>query len=128
MSFPRYSTLFLAVLTVLLLIVELNNIIELICVYSSGNDIWEIKNTTTDSQSICTENTDVSTTSTSQLHCQSLCEADENCVGIACDNYFGCTEKCVICYAGIFVYDPDYDFIAKPPTPPATTAAPLFDE
>ena len=82
----------------------------------------------TEEQSICTENTDVSTTSTSQLHCQSLCEADENCVGVACDNYFGCTEKCVICYSGVFVFDPDTDFYAKPPTPASTTAGSFFDE
>ena len=61
----------------------------------------------------CVEHTDQSATSTSQIHCQSLCENDANCIGIGCDNYRGCTEKCLICYSEVFEFDGEITFYKK---------------
>jgi len=97
------------------------------CVATYGNDIsddahyvscifpgveealWEMF----EDKKTCVENTDQSTTSTSQIHCQSLCENDAMCIGIGCDNYRGCTEKCLICYAGDLKFDAEVAFYNK---------------
>jgi len=97
------------------------------CVATYGNDIsddapyfscifpgveealWEMS----EDKKTCVENTDQSATSTSQIHCQSLCENDAMCIGIGCDNYRGCTEKCLICYAGDLKFDAEVAFHNK---------------
>jgi len=97
------------------------------CVATYGNDIsddahyvscifpgveealWEMS----EDKKTCVENTDQSATSTSQIHCQSLCKNDAMCIGIGCDNYRGCTEKCLICYAGDLKFDAEVSFYNK---------------
>ena len=71
--------------------------------------LWEM----VEDKKTCVENTDQSATSTSQIHCQSLCENDAMCIGIGCDNYRGCTEKCLICYAGDLKFDAEVAFHNK---------------
>ena len=67
-------------------------------------------------QRTCVGGTDQSATSTSQIHCQSLCENDASCIGIGCDMYYGCTEKCFTCQSGDLEFSPDIAFYNKTET------------